>query len=98
MNSFGYRVMRDMESPPSARSSSPSYAELNRQINAMAPHKEGADIVKYIKKLEADLTDIGCPRARFKPFSFKSCSRKRQLRIYPLWIETNTAMLSLKKL
>ncbi len=41
-------------------------AELNRQINAMAPHKEGVDIAKYIKKLEDDLTDIECPRARFK--------------------------------
>ncbi len=41
-------------------------AELNRQINAMAPHKEGVDIAKYIKKLEDDFTDIECPRARFK--------------------------------
>ncbi len=52
---------------PSGRpSGDSSNAELNRQITALAPHKEGTDIVKYIMKLEADLVDIGCPRARFK--------------------------------
>ncbi len=68
MQMMGKMVMREMEPTPGARhgSSSSAEAELNRQINAMAPHKEGADIAKYIKKLEDDLTDINCPRARFK--------------------------------
>ncbi len=37
-------------------------AGLTRQINALAPHKDGVDISKYIRKLEADLRDIGCQR------------------------------------
>ncbi len=69
MSMMGKMMVREMDHGSDVRlssSSSTSVAELNRQINALAPHKEGADIVKYIKKLEDDLTDIGCPRARFK--------------------------------
>ncbi len=68
MQMMGKMVMREMEPTPGARhgSSSSAEVELNRKINAMAPHKEGTDIAKYIKKLEDDLTDINCPRARFK--------------------------------
>ncbi len=40
--------------------------ELTRQINSLAPHKDGVDIAKYMHKLEADLRDLGCPRRRWK--------------------------------
>ncbi len=69
MSMMGKMMLREMDHGSDVRlssSSSTSEAELNRQINALAPHKESTDIVKYIKKLEDDLTDIGCPRARFK--------------------------------
>ncbi len=57
MSSMGPPVVHSRESPN---------AELNRQITALAPHKNGIDITKYIRKLEADLSDLGCPRTRFK--------------------------------
>ncbi len=41
-------------------------ADLTRQLNDLAPHKDGVDISKYICKLEADLSDIGCPRRHWK--------------------------------
>ncbi len=59
------RLMKCAE-PSSGNCGNGDRNELNRQIAALAPHKDGIDIVKYIKKLEADLTDIGCPRVRFK--------------------------------
>ncbi len=40
--------------------------ELTRQINSLAPHKDGVDIAKYMRKLEADLRVLGFPRRRWK--------------------------------
>ncbi len=40
--------------------------ELSRQINSLAPHKDGVDMAKYVRKLEADLRDLGCPMRRWK--------------------------------
>ncbi len=57
MSSMGPPVVHSRESPN---------AKLNRQITALAPHKNGIDITKYIRKLEADLSDLGCPRTRFE--------------------------------
>ncbi len=50
--------------------------ELNRQINNLAPHKDGADIAKYIRKLEADLEDLGCPSTRFNSVLFQKKQSK----------------------
>ncbi len=44
----------------------PCESDVLRQISALSPHKDGMDIAKFIKKLGADLSDIGCPRARWK--------------------------------
>ena len=51
-------------------------AEMNRQVNNLAPHKDGADIAKYIRKLEADLHDIGVPAARFKSVLYQKLQSK----------------------
>ena len=51
-------------------------AGLTRQINALAPHKDGDDISKYIRKLEADLRDIGCPRRRWKTILLQKLQSK----------------------
>ncbi len=40
--------------------------ELSRQINSLAPHKDGVDMAKYVRKLEADFRDLGCPMRRWK--------------------------------
>lgn len=40
--------------------------ELTRQIKWLAAHKDRVNITEYIRKLEADLRDLGCPRLRWK--------------------------------
>ncbi len=68
MSSMGPPVVHSRESPT---------AELNRQITALAPHKDGIDITKYIRKLEADLSDLGCPRrTRFKTILLQKLQSK----------------------
>ncbi len=51
-------------------------AEMSRQITALAPHKDGMDISKYITKLEADLTDIGCPQGRWRTILLQKLQSK----------------------
>jgi len=51
-------------------------ADLTRHLNALAPHKDGVDISKYIRKLEADLRDIGCPRRRWKSILLQKLQSK----------------------
>ncbi len=63
--------------PSHDRYGSDRYEEgLTRQINALAPHKDGFDISKYIRKLEADLRDIGCPTVRWKAVLFQKLQSK----------------------
>ncbi len=59
-------MIKNMATMTGATAGGQASAEMNRQINNLAPHKDGADIAKYIRKLEADLRDIGVPAARFK--------------------------------
>ncbi len=54
----------------------PNDSEMSRQINALAPHKDGVDISKYIYKLEADLNDIGCPRRHWKTILLQKLQSK----------------------
>ncbi len=51
-------------------------AEKNRQVNNLPPHKDGADIAKYIRKLEPDLRDIGVPPARYKSILYQKLQSK----------------------
>ncbi len=46
-------------------------ADRNRLINNLPPHKDGADIAKYLRKLEADLRDIGVPSSHFKSILYQ---------------------------
>ncbi len=62
--------------PPVVHSRESPNAELNRQITALALHKDGIDITKYIRKLEADLSDLGCPRTRFKTILLQKLQSK----------------------
>jgi len=50
--------------------------DLSRQISSLAPHKDGVDIAKYIRKLEADLRDIGCPERRWKSILLQKLQSK----------------------
>ncbi len=52
-------------------------AEKNRQVNNLPPNKDGADIAKYICKLEADLRDIGVLPARYKSILYQNCRLNR---------------------
>ena len=54
----------------------PSESDMQRQINALAPHKEDIDISKYIRKLEVDLINLGCPRARWKSILLQNLQSK----------------------
>ncbi len=49
---------------------------LTRRMDALAPHKEGHDISKYIEKLEDDLKGLGCPHARWKMVLFQKLQSK----------------------
>ncbi len=51
-------------------------ADMSRQISALAPHKDGVDISKFICKLEADLADLGCPRRRWKTILLQKLQSK----------------------
>ncbi len=57
---------RSAVSIPDRSGESMQEMELSRQINSLAPHKDGVDIAKYVRKLEADIRDLGCPRRRWK--------------------------------
>ncbi len=48
-------------------------AEKNRQVNT---HKDGADIAKYNRKLEADLCDIGVPPSHYKSILYQKLHSK----------------------
>ncbi len=54
----------------------PSESDMQRQINALATHKEDIDISKYIRKLEVDLINLGCPRARWKSIMLQNLQSK----------------------
>ncbi len=78
MRSFMLSFTEAMRSLGSSGRSSgdTSSGELNRQVTALAPHKEGTDIAKYIRKLEADLSDLGCPGSRFKSILLQKLQSK----------------------
>ena len=53
-----------------------SLTDRTRKVQGLAHHKDGLDIAKYVRKLEADLTDIGVPRREFKTILFQKLSSK----------------------
>ncbi len=69
-------MIKNMATMTGATAGGQASAEMNRQINNLAPHKDGADIAKYIRKLEADLRDIGVPAARFKSVLYQKLQSK----------------------
>ncbi len=48
----------------------------SRQVIGLATHKDGIDIAKYIRKLEADLADLGVPRREYKTILYQKLSSK----------------------
>ena len=59
-----------------ASKSANNQSDMNRQIDNLAAHKDGVDVAKYIRKLEADLRDIGCPEERFKGILLRKMQSK----------------------
>ncbi len=53
-----------------------SLTDRTRKVQGLARHKDGLDIAKYVRMLEADLTDIGVPRREFKTILFQKLSSK----------------------
>ncbi len=53
------KMMENMAVLTGASAGDHASVEKNRQVNNLPPHEDGADIAKYICKLEADLHDIG---------------------------------------
>ncbi len=53
-----------------------SLTDRTRKVQGLAHHKVRLDIAKYVRKLEADLTDIGVPRREFKTILFQKLSSK----------------------
>ncbi len=72
--------------------------DLTRQIAALAPHKDGTDIMKFIKKLEADLADLGCPRARYKTVLLQKLQSKTSIACVASIDRENTSYAELKEL
>ncbi len=60
------KMMENMAVLTGASAGDHASVEKNRQVNNLPPHKDGADIAKYICKLEADLHDIGVLPAYYK--------------------------------
>ncbi len=58
--------------PPSV----PSHSDRTRHVIGLAPHKDGIDIAKYIRKLEADLADLSVPRSEYKTILYQKLSSK----------------------
>ncbi len=50
-------LVRPTVPPPTA-----SLSDQTRKVQGLAHHKDGLDIAQYIRKLEADLSDIGVAR------------------------------------
>ncbi len=91
------QAMRHMGSSSGASGDSAG-GDLNRQIAALAPHKDGVDIVKYIMKLEADLSDLGCPRARFKTVLLQKLQSKTSTACVASIDRAHTSYAELKEL
>ncbi len=70
------KMMKNMAVLTGASAGGHASAEKNRQVNNLPPHKDGADIAKYIRKLEADLRDIGVPPARYKSILYQKLQSK----------------------
>ncbi len=77
------KVIENMASITSTTAGGHSSAEMDRQVNNLPPHKDGVDIEKYIRKLEADLRDIGEPPVDLKLSYSKSCSQRQLLLSLP---------------
>ncbi len=61
--------------PPSV----PSHSNRTRHVIGLAPHNDGIDIAKYIRKLEADLADLGVvSRARLSGGAHASGTEKKR--------------------
>ncbi len=88
----------EMRTAAGTSASSGEAIELNRQINNLAPHKDGADIAKYIRKLEADLEDLGCPSTRFKSVLFQKMQSKTGSSIVASLDRTSTTYAQLKEI
>jgi len=69
-------LVRPTVPPPTA-----SVSDQTRKVQGLAHHKDGLDIAKYIRKLEADLTDIGVARREFKSILFQKLSSKSAAQI-----------------
>ena len=70
------RMVDSMATLTGASAGGQESANRNRQINNLPPHKDGADIAKYLRKLEADLRDIGVPSSRFKSILYQKLQSK----------------------
>ncbi len=57
-------------------SSGPCESDMLRQIGSLSSHKDGMDIAKFIRKLEADLSDIGYPSGRWKQILLQKLQSK----------------------
>ncbi len=64
-------IGRSMVPPPAA-----SRSDQTRKVQGLAHHNDGLDVAKYIRKLEADLTDIGVLTREFKTILYQKLSSK----------------------
>ncbi len=54
-------------------------SEMSRDVRDLGHYKDDMDIGAYIRKLEADLTDFGCPRLKWKMVLFSKIRTKKAL-------------------
>ncbi len=54
-------------------------SEMSRDVRDLGHYKDDMDIGAYICKLEADLTDFGCPRLKWKMVLFSKIRTKKAL-------------------